>query len=174
MEDVSCLSEDHLQKDCKLIDKKRLNCQFSRHDIVICIEYMLKRKESSFTSSNKKGSGTSGEGDKGTFLQTFLCTAMNPKSAYLSLILRGIFDSGSLKSYISEKAFLKLKLSVESSKEISCLCFGSSDMTIIVEIIRLNCVITNLWVGFTSSQLPVGIFSCVLILLLSKVFCQNI
>ncbi len=36
-------------------------------------------------------------------------------------------DSGSLESYISEKAFLELKLSVESSEEISCFRFGSSD-----------------------------------------------
>lgn len=64
---------------------------------------------------------------KGVLLQTAFVTARNPQEPSKRVNLRVILDSGSQRSYISEKARNYLQLSTVKQEDISIKVFGSNE-----------------------------------------------
>ena len=139
----------HLAKDCDA-SIKCFACK-GRHHVALCEgrkpgEYYggIKQQPSSNTTRTQADQScqttyneqtaqtsfcgvTKEETGKGVLLQTAFVTARNPQEPSRRVNLRVILDSGSQRSYISEKARNYLQLSPVKHEDISIKVFGSNE-----------------------------------------------
>ncbi len=124
-----CLKRHH-RAECNNSDIRCPSCNKVGHSLVTCVTHIItlnKRMKTEREDKDTEAKASSfGTSNSGTFLQTFACRVRNPKVANSLILIRGLLDPGSLRSYIDESICRKLNLQSRESNSMLCYHFGSS------------------------------------------------
>ena len=130
----NCLRRSHLSRQCRSSSKCK-NCQ-RRHHVSICDQAGSSNQTPSLTSNQKTGLNpgaslyvpnqtTSSTEKKAVLLQTACTVVHNPANPKVVLEIRLLFDSGSQRSYISDRARKLLQLVAVEEEALSFATFGA-------------------------------------------------
>lgn len=117
----------HLASSCSVSEPKCSICHKTGHMKHLCVQHMISLNAKSKQVRERSSALAASSTGSGTFLQTFLCKISNPEVTSKSLIIRGILDQGSKKSYINEWICRELKIRSQGTSSLSCYHFGSSE-----------------------------------------------
>ena len=130
-----CLEAGHIAKNCKSSYTCR-KCKTGKHHISICEASPASQKDNPSEQENGKSNEQSDETDgfvghascdrSGILLQTARANIL-PVDEGEEVITRILFDSGSQRSYISEKLRSRLKLKTIRTEKVVIKTFGQSE-----------------------------------------------
>ena len=122
----NCLRKGHMGRNCRSTSKC-LKCK-GRHHTSICERGVAEQNPPETTLSPDATPTTANNADKGNaiLLQTARSIVHNPAKSETSIEVRLLFDSGSQKSYITERAKNLLALEPSGEQLLSIATFGSN------------------------------------------------
>ena len=128
----NCLRKNHLSKNCRSMGKcKKCN---GRHHTSICNKEQegsasladLDPEATPFKPESKTSSMVCTGQEKAILLQTARARIYNPVKPKQTLEVRCLFDTGSQKSYLTERAMKMLKLEPTGEQALSIAAFGAT------------------------------------------------
>ena len=132
----NCLRKNHISRNCRSSSKCK-KCQ-GRHHTSICDKGSQKKdrsgqtnaaaldpEASNFTPATTTTSTLCSTQGRAILLQTARTVAFNPAKPSLSTDVRLLFDSGSQRSYLTERAKRRLQLKPTGERTLSIATFGA-------------------------------------------------